>query len=157
MKPYELATAAALIGIAAVAMFDSRKGWIITEGTVPRAGFFPFWASFLIALGAVVVIVNVLRTTQVGKAPFAGREGVTAVVNLILPMLAAVALMNYLGFYIVTAMYLGFFMRYVGRYRWHGVIGTALGAPIVLYFVFERFFRVPLEKSDLFRLGILPF
>lgn len=161
MRPYEIATAAVLIGIAAVAMFDSRNGAFIAEGGVApggiRSGFFPFWASFLVALGAVLVIVRTLRAPEPGKSPFAGREGVKSVVKLILPMLLVVFLMNYLGFYIVTAMYLAFFMRYVGNYRLPWVLGTALAAPVVIFFLFERFFRVPLEKSDLYQLGILPF
>lgn len=142
-------------------MFDSRNGAFFAEGgTAPggiRSGFFPFWASFLIALGALVILIQALRAPSPGKAPFSGRDGVTAVVKLILPMLLVVLLMNYLGFYIVAALYLAFFMRSVGRYRWPWVLGTALGAPVVIFFVFERFFRVPLEKSDLYPLGILPF
>ncbi|MGH2449705.1 MAG: tripartite tricarboxylate transporter TctB family protein [Candidatus Limnocylindria bacterium] len=160
MRPYEIATAAVLIGIAAVAMFDSRNGAFIAEGGAAggiRAGFFPFWASFLIVAGAVAVIFGALRTREAGKAPFSGREGVTSVVKLILPMVAAVTLMIWLGFYIVTALYLGFFMRYVGSYRWPWVIGTALAMPTAIFFVFERFFRVPLEKSDFYTRGILPF
>ncbi|MGH2377035.1 MAG: tripartite tricarboxylate transporter TctB family protein [Candidatus Limnocylindria bacterium] len=160
MRPYEIATAAALIGIAAVAMFDSRSGALIGEGGAVRgirAGFFPFWASFLIVAGAVGVIFGALRTREAGKAPFSGQEGVTTVVKVILPMLAAVTLMLWLGFYIVTALYLGFFMRYVGGYRWPWVVGSALAMPATIFFIFERVFRVPLEKSDLFHLGILPF
>jgi len=139
-------------------MFDSRAGALISERTrVPEAGFYPFWSAFLVGFGALIILTTTLRAPSAGKAPFRGREGATAVLKLILPMLVAVTLMLWLGFYIVTALYLGYFMRTIGNYRWHWVIGTALATPVVLYLTFERFFRVPLEKSDFYVLGILPF
>jgi hypothetical protein len=52
-----------------------------------------------------------------------------------------------LGFYLAGALYLGFFARAIGNYRWHLVAASALVIPVVLFVIFEQGFRVPLPKS----------
>ncbi len=160
MRPYQVATAAVIILIAAVAMFDSRASALPdTTGTAPGglgAGFYPFWSAFLVAAASAVVVYRTLSTPQPAEGPFAGRESVIAVTKLILPMLLATAAIVWLGFYLVTGLYMGFFARFIGRYRWLWTIVPAVAVPLVLYVVFELGFRVSLPKSVLYRSG-LPF
>lgn len=146
--------------IAAVAMFDSRADWLPEAvAGVPGglgAGFYPFWAAALIVLAGAVVIRQALVTPQTAAGPFASRDDVVVVLRVIVPMIVATALIPWLGFYIVTAAYTGFFMWYIGRYAiwWDVAAGVVLA--VLFFFVFERLFLVSLPKSIFFVNG-LPF
>jgi putative tricarboxylic transport membrane protein len=160
VRPYQLATAAAFVAVAAVAMFDSRKYALIdTSGRSPGgigAGFYPFWAAAVMGLAGLVVIYRAMRIEPSRPGVFNGREGVAAVLKLVCPMLAATAAIVWLGFYLVTGLYMGFFARFIGRYGWAWVALIAVAFPTAIYLVFELGFRVRLPKSMFYELG-LPF
>ncbi len=122
MRPYQVGTAAAIILIAAVAMFDTRAGALIDRsGTAPggiATGFYPFWASAMIAVAGLALIYRSLGTPQPAQGVFTGRDSVVAVLKLVIPMIVATSLMPWLGMYVVTAVYMGFFARYIGKYGW---------------------------------------
>lgn len=155
MRLYEIATAAAFIAIAAVAMVDSsrKSGW---TSTGPDTGFYPFWSAAAMAIAAGVVLVQAVRKPSAGVGIFESAEGVRAFLRLVVPMTLATLLIAPLGLYIASGAYMAFFARFVGRYRWIYTLALALGVPIVLYFGFERAFRFALPKSMLYPLGILP-
>ena len=160
MRPYQLATAAVLIGIAAVAMVDSRRGALIDPtGTAPGgigSGFYPFWSAVLMAAGAAIVIWLTLRTPQPATGVFEGRQGALSVALLIVPMVVAAIAMLWLGFYIVAALYMAFFTRVIGKYGPAWVAGSALVVTAGLYVIFELGFRVALPKS-IFQSPAFPF
>ena len=153
-------TAAVLIGIAAVAMFDTRAGAIpdpSAEG-VPgglKGGWYPFWSA---ALGAATLLVVFYRTATIPQPEqplFAGgRAGALDVLRLILPIIVLVLLMDrLLGFYLAGGLYLAYFGRVVGGYRWVWVAASAVAIPVLLYYLFEIFFKVSLPKSIWYTLG----
>lgn len=157
MRPYQLATAAVLIAIAAVAMLDTRAGALPDPSAqVPgglRGGWYPFWSATLALVTLVVVLYRSATTPQPAQGPFGGREGVLQVIRLVVPMLVLVGLIGWLGFYVAGALYLGVFARYIGGYRWVWTVASAVGIPAVIFFVFEKLFLVPLPKSFLYTQG----
>jgi hypothetical protein len=44
-------------------------------------------------------------------------------------------------------LFIGFFMRWLGKYPWWKVAAVSFGAVTVFYLVFERWFLVPLPKG----------
>ena len=147
--------------IAAVAMFDTRGGALPDpEGGAPgglKGGWYPFWSAAIATVALLVVAYRAGVAPGSSQAVFSGREGVMSVLALIVPMIALVVLMDrLLGLYISGALYLAWFGRAIGRYRWHWVAASAIAIPALLYFVFETFFRVALPKSIWYTLG-LPF
>jgi hypothetical protein len=84
---------------------------------------------------------------------FEKRESWVAPLKIALPMVVAVGLIEWLGFYIVTALYMGFFARFIGSYRWYWVIVIAIVFPLVIFLGFERGFRVSLPKSVFYEQG----
>jgi hypothetical protein len=161
LRPYQVATAAAFALIAAVAMFDSRAGALVDRtGTQPGgigAGFYPFWSAALVFGCAVYVGYRAWVTPTPGTAAFEDRAAVLAALKLIVPMLVATAALLWLGFYVVTALYMGLFARWIGRYRWIWVAVIAVAMPAAIYAAFELGFRVALPKSFLYDAGVLPF
>jgi hypothetical protein len=152
-----MATAAVVVAIAAVAMFDSRASALIdTTGKYPGGigpGFYPFWAAAVMGAAGAIVLYRAYRSPSVGVGVFAERESVLSVVKLVGPLLLATAAIVWLGFYIVSGLYMAFFARSIGRYRWAWVALIALVVPFVIYVSFEYGFRVRLPKSELYELG----
>ncbi|HYU18704.1 MAG TPA: tripartite tricarboxylate transporter TctB family protein [Chloroflexota bacterium] len=150
MRPYQVGTAGVFVLLAAVAMLDSRKGALIGASRDPGgmgAGFYPFWAAALMGIAGLAVMYAVATTPQPAEGVFRGRESVFAVLQLVIPMLVATVALVWLGIYIVTALYMGFFARYIGRYRWVWVVLIAVAVPAATYLGFELGFRVALPKS----------
>ena len=54
-----------------------------------------------------------------------------------------------IGIYVTSAVLIGFFMRWFGRYGWVLVLAIAIGIPLVTFVVFERWFLVPLPKGPI--------
>jgi len=146
--------------VAAVAMIDSRAGALVdTTGRQPGgigAGFYPFWSAFVVFVCAGVVGYTSWRGPQ-GTSAFEGREGVFSVLKLVIPMVAATVAIAWLGFYVVSGLYMGLFARWIGRYNWLWVLLLTVGMPAAIYGAFELGFRVSLPKSFLYSAGLLPF
>src|SRR5688500_13163998 len=142
-------------------MFDTRSGALPdAAGGAPgglKGGWYPFWSAALASVALLIVAYRALTTPQPAEGPFTGREGIMSVLALILPMIALVVLMDrLLGLYIAGGLYLAWFGRVLGRYAWHWVALSAVAIPVILFFVFENFFRVALPKSIWYVMG-LPF
>ena len=54
-----------------------------------------------------------------------------------------------LGLYVAAALYLAFYMRWVGRHHWLTVIGLSVVVPVVAFVIFEQWFLVPMPKGPL--------
>jgi len=147
--------------VAAVAMIDSRAGALVdTTGREPGgvgAGFYPFWSAFVVFVCAGVVGYKAWQSDIVGPAVFEGREGIFAVLKLVIPMVVAALAILWLGFYVVTGLYMGLFARWIGHYKWPWVTVLTIVMPAAIYASFELGFRVSLPKSFLYDLGVLPF
>ena len=156
MRPYQVGTAAAIVLIAAVAMFDSRK--VIGEqlGSSPGdvgPSWYPFWAAALMGGAAVVVGYRAFVSAQPTEGVFTGRESVFSVLKLVLPMVAYAVSFQWLGFYLATAAYMGFFSAFIGKYKWWAVIAAAIVTPLAIYLLFEVAFRLLLPKSIFYKYG----
>jgi uncharacterized membrane protein YoaK (UPF0700 family) len=47
------------------------------------------------------------------------------------------------------AIFVAFFMRWLGKYAWWKVAAVAIGNSVVFYLIFEIWFLVPLPKGPL--------
>ena len=147
MRLADVLTAVVLMLLGGVVLADAVRlgiGWG-TDG--PKSGFFPFWlALILLVTCALILIQAVLRAS---RAPFVRREQLSPVLKVLWPAAAAVVLMQFVGLYVASALYMAFYMRWVGRHAWSVVIPIAVLVPIATFFVFETWFLVPMPKGPL--------
>ena len=54
-----------------------------------------------------------------------------------------------LGLYVAAALYIAFYMRWVGHHRWLTVAVLSVGIPLAVFVVFEKWFLVPMPKGPL--------
>ena len=67
--------------------------------------------------------------------------------SVVIPTAIYVGTIPFTGLYLASIIFIGWFMRWFGKYPWITVLAVALGMPIVTYFIFERWFLVPLPKG----------
>lgn len=145
MRAAEIVTASVLMLFGGVVLFDAVRlgfGWG-PDG--PRSGFFPFWLALIMVVVCGVIFVQA-ALGQRGKS-FVSREQLNSVLKVLWPATAAVALMHFVGLYVASALYMGFYMRWVGRHSWVTVVAIALGLSIGSFLVFEKWFLVPMPKG----------
>ena len=147
MRTADLATAAVLLVLGLVVLGDAMRlgfGWG-TDG--PQSGFFPFWMALLMVVSCAFILLQALRRLAGGA--FVTRAQVRPVLAVLAPATAMVLLTQFIGLYVASGLYLGFYMRWVGRHSWWAVIAFAVAVPVVIFMIFEQWFLVPMPKGPL--------
>src|ERR1051325_8742847 len=107
MRAADLITALVLVVVGGVVIVDALRlgiGWGM-EG--PQSGFFPFWLAVgMVVTSAIVFLQAFHRTTT---TVFATREQLRPVLIVLLPATAMVLIMEGLGLYVASAVYLAFY------------------------------------------------
>ena len=148
MRTADLATAALLFLMGVVVAVEAWKlgtGWG-TDG--PESGFFPFWLGLILSLTSVVIVLLATFRTR-PKGTFVTGEKLRLVLKVAWPAAAMVVVTHVLGLYVASALYLGLYMRWIGRHSWVLVVVLSLGIPFVTFLIFETWFLVPMPKGPL--------
>jgi uncharacterized BrkB/YihY/UPF0761 family membrane protein len=119
-------------------------GWG-TDG--PKSGFFPFWLAALMIAACVAIAVQAWRRAD--RRPFVSREAVGPVLKVLVPATVFVLLVQFAGLYVASALYMAFYMRWIGRHAWALVVLVSVAFPIITFLVFELWFLVPMPKGPL--------
>jgi putative tricarboxylic transport membrane protein len=150
MKRAEITCALVLLTLAGTGITEAVRlgsGW---GPAGPQAGFFPFWLSLILGLCSVMILVRAIRmdpTHEAAKKPFVTQAQLKPVLAVFLPMAAAVALTEVIGFYLMSILYLAFFMRWMGRHSWPALFAISLLFPVATFLVLERWFLIPMPKG----------
>ena len=147
MRAADLATAAVLMALGGLVIFDAARLGHDWGSDGPKSGFFPFWLALAMVVTCALIVVQALRLRT--HKPFVNRAQLRPVLSVLLPAAAMVAVMEVAGLYMAAAIYIGFYMRWVGRHAWLAIAALALGIPIATFVIFERWFLVPMPKGPL--------
>ena len=151
MRVLDLVTAALLMLLSGSVIYDALRlgaGWGI-EG--PQSGFFPFWLAALLAAVSIVLFFQTWRRRS--QEPFVTVERFAPVLKVLGPLAGFVVLTDPpgpwsgLGLYVAAGLYLGFYMRWVGRHDWRTVVALATVVPVITFLIFETWFLVPMPKG----------
>ncbi len=151
----ELLVGAAFVALALVLIRESvllGAGW---GSAGPQPGLFPLISALVMGSSGLLVCAQAAKNDS-ARTPFAERSELAEVVKVAAPMVAAVVLLPYLGFYIVTALYMGLFAVWYGRMRWYLALPLGIAVAVVAFYAFEHGFKVLLPKSLLYGY-MLPF
>jgi hypothetical protein len=111
----------------------------------PRAGFFPFYVGLAILIASVVNFIQ--ARAEPAEDRFASWGQLRQVLSVVVPSAAFVTIIPWIGIYIASFLLIAFFMKRLGNYAWP-LIGTiSVCVPLIAFFVFERWFLVPLPKG----------
>jgi len=145
-RALDMGVALAFIAIAAVAMWDSLRLGIRWGSDGPKSGYFPFYIGLIMMAAAVIVLVQsfLARGPRKVVIEIAALRSVGA---LLLPTIVYAGAIGVIGIYISSMLYLAYFMRVIGKYRWGPVVLISLAIPFALFVLFEIWFLVPLPKG----------
>ena len=144
----EIVTASFLLAVAAIVMWDSRRLGASWGEDGPEAGYFPFYVGLILALASAGNLARAVRDRRRLEA-FVERGQAVLVLQVLIPAAIFVLAIGWLGIYVSTALYIGFFMAWLGRYPWPRILPVALAVPAVFFLLFEVWFLVPLPKGPL--------
>jgi len=152
VRSVETGVALALIAAGTVVAVDNERigaGWG-SDG--PQAGYFPFYIGILLTIAGISVLLNVVRLWKEHARPFVTYAKLRQVFSVLVPTAIFVAGIYFLGIYVAAAIFIGWFMVTHGKFGIPLVATVSLGVPLVLFFLFEKWFLVPLPKGPLERL-----
>lgn len=135
--------------VSAVVITDSTRlgfRWIDNEG--PASGYFPFYIAVMMAIASVGNLIGaVLRRTAGGDETFVGKAALSRVLAVFIPSIVYVAMVQYVGIYVASAIFIFFFMMLIGRETLVRSVAVSVAVPVVLFLMFEVWFLVPLPKG----------
>lgn len=146
-RTLEIVTSLCILAIGSVVMWDSSRigaGWG-TDG--PQSGYFPFYIGLLMNIASLINLGLALKSDKAES--FVSKTQIKLVMAIFLPCLAYVALMQWVGLYVASVIFIALFMRLQGKFSVLKSALTALIVVAVLFVMFEIWFKVPLIKGPL--------
>jgi hypothetical protein len=146
-KSAEIVVAALFLLIGALVMYDSVRlgaGW---GADGPEPGYFPFYIALIMAVSALVNMVRAALVQPQKDRPFVLVGQLKMVLAVLVPTALYAAAITWIGIYAASILFIAFFMRWLGQYPWWKVVPVSIGAAVVIFVIFEIWFKVPLPKG----------
>jgi len=122
--------------------------WVKGQG--PGGGAWPFWLSAGMLICCLLTIVRWFRRVtpeSQNEEVFMSREAVNIVGLTALSLIGLVGLTEIIGIYFAIALFLLFYLRFMGRHNWVLVIILSIGVPIFIFCFFEWALTIELPKA----------
>jgi putative tricarboxylic transport membrane protein len=144
----EVAVGLFLFVLGLVLILDANRlgtGW---GDDGPKSGYFPFYIGLILCISAAVAIYQGVRAPGAGDA-FVERGQAKLIFAVLLPTIAYAVAIGLLGIYVASAVFIGVFMVWQGKFSWQKSAAISLVVVIALWLMFELWFKVPLPKGPL--------
>jgi putative tricarboxylic transport membrane protein len=152
----EIVSVIIILGLAGLVMYDAVRLGPTWGERGPQPGFFPFALASMMVIGVVGVLAYSLRAPD--RRPFFEVEDeVRDLLKVAIPILVVVTVIRWLGLYVTSGLYLGFFMAWYGRFPWYQAILGAFLLPLTLWLTLRYGFNLNMPMSVFYRSGYLPF
>ena len=145
----ELVVAVIIFLVGVVMMMDSQRigiGWAV-DG--PKGGYFPFRTGAILSISSVVIFLRALFGKHRNHELFFPWDRFKRVLYVLIPTVLYVLATQFIGIYVASALFIGGFMRAIGRFSWPKVTVISVVICAVLFWMFEIQFLVPLPKGPL--------
>ncbi len=149
VRATEVVVAALFLALGALVVFDSAHlgyGW---QDDGPQAGYFPFYIGAIVCVSALVNAVTAMLPKRNGDQAFVETGQLKLVLSVLLPSIAYVVLIGWIGIYAASAVFVAFFMRWLGKYDWWKLAAVSIGNSVFFFVIFEIWFKIPLPKGPL--------
>lgn len=144
----EVGLAALFLAVGGLAVGEGLRlgnGW---DFDGPQAGYFPFWVGILLITASVGALLGALRGAARGRV-FVTWPRFLLVLQVLFPAIVYGAAIFLIGIYAASAALVLWFMRGLGGFPLRQAVPVAAALVGVTFFVFERWFLVPLPKGPL--------
>jgi putative tricarboxylic transport membrane protein len=147
-RAVDVVVALVMAALGLVVVSDSMRVGFRWGSDGPQAGYFPFYIGVIIIGASLANAVLAFLGRGPGGA-FVERGQLVSVLQLLVPTAVFVVAVAWLGMYVSAALYIAFFMAWLGRYPAWRIAPVAIGVPLFLFVLFEIWFLVPLPKGPL--------
>ncbi len=148
-KTAEIAVAVIFLLIGAIVMYDSQRLGAKWGFDGPQAGYFPFYIALIMSLASLAnLFIAAFGKTFKNKA-FVEVGQLVLVLKVLIPAAIYVAAIVWIGIYVASAIFIAFFMRWLGKYPWWKLAAVSISTSVVFFLIFETWFKVPLPKGPL--------
>ncbi|HKW37617.1 MAG TPA: tripartite tricarboxylate transporter TctB family protein [Burkholderiales bacterium] len=148
-RAVEIGVAALILAFGAIVAADSYRLGARWGEDGPLPGYFPFYVGLLICFASGSVLVRAVRNRALAEESFVSIGELKKILVVLLPSIVYVSLIQYLGFYVTSILFIAYFMRRLGRYSWLMVVPISVGVIVAFFLTFEIWFAVPLPKGPL--------
>lgn len=127
---------------------ELNVGWV--KGSGPGGGAWPFWLATGMFLTSIWTIVRWFRgvTPQSRNGePFISSEALAVIVPVVIGLVLLLLGTHLIGMYVAVFLFMIAFVRFLGRHTWRMTMCLAIGAPIVMFCLFEWALSTPLPKG----------
>ncbi len=151
MRVGEIVTAGVLAILAVYMMWKSTElnvGYV--RGTGPGGGAWPFWLSAIMLLSTVAIAVNWARgRTPASRStePVLDADGRKMLLQVGGGILGFVALTGVISIYGAMAVFLFYYLWFLGRHTLRLSLILTIATPILFFFFFEALMRITLPKG----------
>ncbi len=151
MRLGEIVTACILAVLSIYLMWKSTElnvGYVPDRG--PGGGAWPFWLSAIMLLCTVAIAINWARRTSPpsqSTEPVLDAEGRKMLLQVGGGLLGFVALTNVISIYGAMALFLFYYVWFLGRHSLALSLTISLAMPISFFFFFEGVMRITLPKG----------
>ena len=153
MRVWEVIVAAGFLAFGGLVVWDSRRLGSEWASDGPQAGYFPFYIGTIIIIASVANLIAALNSGAKGDKAFVYRGQLKMVLTVMIPCVIYVALIANpiysLGIYEASAIFIGLFMRVLGKYGAAKIAAVSVGVMFAFFLMFEVWFKVPLPKGPI--------
>jgi putative tricarboxylic transport membrane protein len=149
MKKAEIWVSLAFVLLGIIVIADSVRLGFMWGRSGPESGFFPFYLGAGVVIASLIVLfnaVNQYRKQGEGK-PLMPPGALKPILWVVIPSTAMVMVTELVGLHIAAALFLGFYMRAVGKIGWTTTLLVSIIAPLSLYITFDKLFLIPLPQG----------
>lgn len=116
----------------------------------PGPGFLPLGSGLLIGIFGVIIFILTFKRPDKGKEVFwkPGTQ-VGKVISTITSILVYAFLIDYLGFNLITLLWIGYVCWRIGEMGWKGAVLTSFLITFFSYLLFERYLGIHFSKGAL--------
>jgi putative tricarboxylic transport membrane protein len=149
MRTADISIALLFLLIGLILIFDSVRIGFQWGVTGPESGLFPFY----LGLGLIICSFLTLRTIfakykKDGYNKLLMPKGaLKSILWVLIPSTGMVVMTEFVGLHIAAGLFLGFYMRAVGKIGWVTTLLVSFLVPLSLYIAFDKLFLVPLPQG----------
>ncbi|MBV7483164.1 tripartite tricarboxylate transporter TctB family protein [Bordetella sp. BOR01] len=142
-------TAVVFFVVGVIMMVDNHRIGITWASDGPESGYFPFHIGLIICIASVAVFLKAMFGKNRNREIFVSWDRFRLVLLVLLPTALYVLLIQLLGIYVASVLFIAAFMRLLGKITWLKTVLVSVGVNVLLFWMFEVQFMVPLPKGPL--------
>jgi hypothetical protein len=148
-RTVEIVVSGLFVILALVIMYDNWRIGARWASDGPQAGYFPFYIGLIMFLTSMGTLAINLFARSADRSNFVERSQFKQVLQVLIPTMGFVLLIWLIGIYFAAAIFITFFMWWLGKYPLYRILPVALIVPLILFMMFEVYFLVPLPKGPI--------